>query len=76
MLIVVGVLLVWYLASRSKETFAAEFVDQTHAKRTADTAHSSYAQTTNHMERTPYPQEPILGMETPFRVNMYNSFMP
>ncbi len=74
-LIVGGILLVWYLSSRTQETFVPEFLDQSDVKRTAERASSSYAQTTNHSVPTPYPQEPIAGMETPFRVNMFNSYM-
>lgn len=73
--ILAGVLLVWYLSTRTQETFVPEFLDQSDVKRTADRSHSSYEQKTNHMIPTPYPQDPIPGMETPFRVNMFNSFM-
>ena len=75
LLIVTGVLLVWYLSTTTRETFVPEFLDQTNVKRTAETSSSSYAQTTNHLTPTPLQQDPILGVETPFRVNMYNSFM-
>lgn len=74
-LIVGGLLLVWYLATRTQETFVSEFVDRSNEKRTAETSSSSYEQKTNHAVRTPYAQEPIPGMETPFRVNMYSSYM-
>ena len=74
-LIVAGILLVWYLTSRTQETFVPEFLDQSNVKRTAETSSSSYAQQTNHVKPTPMQMEPIPGMETPFRVNMYNSFM-
>lgn len=74
-LIVAGLLLIWYLSTKTKETFVPEFLDQTNVRRTADTANSSYEQKTNHVVPTPSPQEPILGMETPFRVNMYNSYV-
>lgn len=73
--IIAGVLLVWYLSSRSQETFVPEFLDQTNVKRTADKASSSYEQTTNHSTPTPYDNDPIPGVQTPFRVNMYNSYM-
>lgn len=73
--IIAGILLVWYLSTRTQETFVPEFLDQTNVKRTAETSSSSYEQKTNHVIPTPYPQDPIQGMETPFRVNMFNSFM-
>lgn len=73
--IIAGILLVWYLSTKTQETFVPEFLDQSNVKRTAETAHSSYEQKTNHVIPTPYAQEPIQGQETPFRVNMFNSFM-
>jgi hypothetical protein len=75
--IIVGILLVWYLSSaKTRETFVPEFLDQGNVKRTAETSTSSYAQQTNHVIPTPPQPEPILGMETPFRVNMFNSYQP
>jgi hypothetical protein len=70
-----GVLLVWYL-SQTKEGFVSEFTDRSNEKRTAETSSSSYAQQTNHVVPTPPLLEAIPGMETPFRVNMYNSYQP
>lgn len=75
-LIVGGILLVWYLSTRTRETFVPEFLDQSNVKRTADNASSSYEQKTNHAIPTPYDKDPIPGVQTPFRVNMFNSFMP
>lgn len=75
MLIVAGVLLVWFLSSKTKETFVPEFLDQSDVKRTAEASTSSYEQKTNHAVPTPMQQDPIPGMETPFRVNMYSSYM-
>jgi hypothetical protein len=76
-IIIAGVLLVWYLASSTtRETFIPEFLDQGNVKRTAQTSMSSYSQQTNHVIPTPPQPEPILGMETPFRVNMFNSYQP
>ncbi len=73
--VVIGLLLVWYLSTRkTQETFAAEFVDMTNVKRTADTSSSSYEQRTNHVIPTPVQMGPIPGLETPFRVNMHNSY--
>ena len=74
-LIVGGLLLVWYLTSRTQETFVAEFIDSSNEKRTVESSSSSYEQKTNNMVPTPYPQDPIQGIETPFRVNMFNSYM-
>ena len=59
-----------------KEGFVPEFLDQGNVKRTAETIDSSYAQQTNHFVMTPMPPTQIPGLETPFRVNMFNSFQP
>ena len=66
---------VWYVMSRRREGFAAEFVDQSAVRKTDLTRTSSYAQETNHFKPTPYPQDPIPGAETDLRVNMFNSYM-
>jgi len=75
--IIVGLLFVWYLSTqKSQETFVPEFLEQGNVRRTAETSKSSYAQQTNHVIPTPPQPETIVGMETPFRVNMFNSFQP
>lgn len=74
-LVVAGLLLVWFLSTR-KETFVAEFVDKSNDQRTAETSSSSYEQRTNHFVPTPPLLEAIPGMETPFRVNQWNSYQP
>lgn len=58
-----------------KETFVPEFLDQSNVMKTSKTRQSSYAQETNHFVPMENPQDPIPGSETPFRVNMFNSFM-
>jgi hypothetical protein len=76
-LIIVGLLLVLYLTTKTtRETFVPEFLEQGNVRRTAETATSSYAQQTNHVIPTRPELEAIPGMETPFRVNMYNSYQP
>ncbi len=76
-LIIAGVLLVWYLSKATvNEGFVSEFTDRSNEKRTAETSSSSYAQQTNHTIPTPPLLEPVPGMETPFRVNMFNSYQP
>jgi hypothetical protein len=72
-LVAVGVIL--YVLSGYRESFVPEFLDQRGVKKTAITSTSSYAQQTNHLTALPYPQDPIPGVETPFRVNMYDSYM-
>jgi len=68
-----GLLLAWYLTS-TRETFVPEFLEQGNVRRTAQTATSSYEQQTNHVIPTPVQLEAVPGVETPFRVNQYNSF--
>jgi hypothetical protein len=75
-LVIAGILAVWYLSTKTQDTFVSEFVDQSNVKRTAETSSSSYAQQTNHAIPTPPQPDPLSGMETPFRVNMFNSFQP
>jgi len=75
-LVIAGILAVWYLTTKTQDTFVSEFVDNSNAKRTAETSSSSYAQQTNHMIPTPPPLETVPGLETPFRVNQWNSFQP
>lgn len=73
-IIVVAILAFVMLPSR-REGFAAEFVDKTNEKKTDLTRVSSYAQETNHFKPVSSLQDPVPGLETPFRVNLYNSYM-
>lgn len=73
LLVVLG--LVGYILMYKKETFVPEFLEQGNVKATSETRQSSYAQKTNHFVMTPSKMEPVPGVETPFRVNMHNSFM-
>lgn len=73
LLVAVGVIL--YVLSGYRESFVPEFLDQRGVKQTAMTSTSSYNQQTNHIKPIPYPQDPVPGVETPFRVNMVNSYM-
>lgn len=69
-------LIVWVAISNFRESFVPEFLEQTNVKRTAETAHSSYAQQTNHVSPIIGPVVPIQGTESPFRVNGYNAYIP
>jgi len=73
LLIVVAGIAMFLLPKR--EGFVPEFLDQGNVKQTAKTSTSSYAQETNHFKLTPPIPEPIDGVQTPFRVNMFNSYM-
>lgn len=74
-ILAVVILIVVIVTMTNKEHFVPEFLDQGNVKRTTDTRKSSYAQQTNHFEKTPAPAEPIQGQQTPFRVNMFTSYM-
>jgi len=74
--LIAGVALVWYVLSNNKrETFTPEFLDQGNVKKTVSTMKSSYIQDTNHFRPEARIDEPIEGVKTPFRVNMFNSYM-
>ena len=74
--ILAGVGLIYYVLRRSREPFVAEFLEQGNVRRTAETATSSYAQQTNHFQMSQTVPEKPDGVETPFRVNAFNSFQP
>jgi uncharacterized membrane-anchored protein YhcB (DUF1043 family) len=73
--IVAGLALLGFLIFRNRENFVAEFTDRTNEKATVDNEVSSYRQQTNHVQPTPAQYEPPHGIETPFRVNQYTSYM-
>ena len=73
--ILIGLALVWYVMSCKREGFTSEFTDLSAAKRTDDMSASSYKQETNHFPMTRTEMAPPSGIETPFRVNQYHSFM-
>ena len=75
-LLLVAVVVVYFLIAKSREGFAAEFVDNTNARVTAENKYSSYAQRTNHSMPVPGPDVPIQGHQSPFRVNMVQAFIP
>jgi hypothetical protein len=66
----------WFVLRKiNKEAFVPEFLDQSNVMKTSKTRQSSYRQETNHFTPMANPQEPIEGSESPFRVNMFNSYM-
>ena len=74
--IIIAGLVVWYLLTRSRESFVPEFLEQSSVRKTASMATSSYTQDTNHSAPVPGPNVPIQGTESPFRVNMFNAYVP
>lgn len=61
----------------SREHYVPEFLDQTNVKRTQEKSVSSYDQSTNAVKIDGhFDAPPIQGMESPFRVNQFNSYIP
>jgi hypothetical protein len=73
--VIVALAVIWYVM-KSREGFAAEFVDRSNEQKTDQTRTSSFAQETNHFKMMSQDLPPIDGIETPFRVNAFNSFVP
>jgi len=73
--VIVALAVIWYVM-KSREGFAAEFVDRSPEQKTDETRTSSFAQETNHFKMMSQDLPPIDGIETPFRVNAFNSFVP
>lgn len=74
-LLAAGAAIAYVLTTYRRESFVPEFLDQGNVKKTTSTMKSSYAQDTNHFKPTPMENVPIDGTPTPFRVNMFNSYM-
>ena len=75
LLLVAALLALVLVMRKSTEKFQPEFLDKAQVRKTIAVEDSSYAQTTNHADLTPYSMGPINGIETPFRVNQYTSYM-
>ena len=72
----IGAILVLALVMmKTTERFQPEFMDKAQVRKTVAVENSSYAQTTNHADLAPYSMGPIAGIETPFRVNQYTSYI-
>ena len=60
-----------------RETFQPEFLDQSNVQRTQAKAKSSSDQSTNAGRPDGrFDAPPIQGMKSPFRVNMWDSYIP
>ncbi len=75
LLLVAALLVLTLVMMKSKERFQPEFLDKAQVRKTVAVENSSYAQTTNHADLAPYSMGPIAGVETPFRVNQYTSYV-
>jgi hypothetical protein len=60
---------------KTTERFQPEFLDRTQIARTIAVQDSSYDQRTNHLNPIPVQRESLHGIETPFRVNQYTSYV-
>jgi hypothetical protein len=70
-LLVAGYVLKKYMT----EKFQPEFLDRTQIAKTIAAEDSSYDQRTNHLDPAPFNMGPILGSESPFRVNAYTAWI-
>lgn len=60
-----------------REGYQPEFLDQSNVQRTQAKAKSSYDQSTNAVRPDGrFEAHPIQGMKSPFRVNMFDSYIP
>ncbi len=73
--LIVAIVILGLLLVNRKERFQPEFLDKRQVAQTVATEDSSYLQRTNHMEPGTYVAGPIAGMETPFQVNQYRSYV-
>lgn len=74
--LVVALIVVGLVLFTRREHFQPEFLDKTQVDQTVAHERSSYAQVTNHMPPSPANIGPLEGMETPFQVNQYKSYIP
>jgi hypothetical protein len=75
-LLVVALFVLIAVLYLGRERFQPEFLDKSQVQRTVATENSSYEQMTNHMSPAPVSIGPLHGMQTPFQVNQYKSFVP
>lgn len=75
-LLVAGLFLLMFVLYLGRERFQPEFLDKSQVRKTVSTELSSYEQMTNHMDPAPAALGPPSGMQTPFQVNAYKSYVP
>lgn len=74
-LLAAAVLTISLVLMKSRERFEPEFLDRTQVGKTIAVEDSSYDQSTNHMNPSPYSSGPIEGIQTPFQVNQYRAYV-
>ena len=75
LLLIAAILAIALVMMKTTERFQPEFLDKAQVRKTVAVENSSYEQMTNHADPAPYSMGPIQGIETPFRVNQYTSFI-
>jgi hypothetical protein len=75
LLLAAAFLVVVLIMMKTTERFQPEFLDRTQIARTIAVQDSSYDQQTNHLNPIPVQRESLHGIETPFRVNQYTSYV-
>jgi hypothetical protein len=75
LLLIAAILVLGLVMLKTTERFQPEFLDKAQVRKTIAVEDSSYAQDTNHANLAPYSMGPIAGVETPFRVNQYTSYV-
>jgi hypothetical protein len=75
LLLVAAMLAIALVMMKTTERFQPEFLDKAQVRKTIAVEDSSYAQMTNHADHAPYSMGPMQGVETPFRVNQYTSYV-
>lgn len=73
--LIAALLVLGLVMMKTTERFQPEFLDKAQVRKTIAVENSSYAQDTNHANLAPYSMGPIAGIETPFRVNQYTSYV-
>jgi len=71
-----GLFVIFHVISGfSVEKFQPEFLDTRQIAKTIAVSDSSYMQTTNHMVPARYDMGPIEGVQSPWQVNQYKSYI-
>lgn len=74
--ILAGLAVVWLVVSKYREGFEVSFLDKSNDKKVDQTRVSSYAQQTNNYKPTESASQVPPGVETPYRVNAWTSYVP
>jgi hypothetical protein len=72
----VAALIGYAVISRFRDHFVPEFLEQGNVRKTKEMVNSSFKQDTNHVRPDGhFAAPPIQGVESPFRVNMFDSYI-